>query len=142
MTAALYGVSGQRHAPAALYPRGKDPRYPLDRRGWVGPRAGYAMYISIIIFVSVYLMFLFILWSETGSSVSIVSGYGLDDRAIEVRSPAEAGDFSSSLCVQTGSGVHPASCLMGTGGSFPGGYSTAGSWRWPLTPSSAEVENE
>jgi hypothetical protein len=29
-----------------------------------------------------------------GSSVSIVSGYGLDDRAIEVRSPAEARDFS------------------------------------------------
>jgi hypothetical protein len=26
------GVSGQRHAPAALYPRGKNPRYPLDRR--------------------------------------------------------------------------------------------------------------
>jgi hypothetical protein len=26
------GVSGQHHAPAALYPRGKDPRYPLDRR--------------------------------------------------------------------------------------------------------------
>jgi hypothetical protein len=33
------GVSGQRHAPAALYPRGKDLRYPLYR-GWVGPRAG------------------------------------------------------------------------------------------------------
>jgi hypothetical protein len=29
--------------------------------------------------------------------------------------------FSSNLCVQTGSGVHPASCTMGTGGSFPGG---------------------
>jgi hypothetical protein len=28
-----------------------------------------------------------------GSSVSIVSGYGLDDRAIEVRSPAEAKRF-------------------------------------------------
>jgi hypothetical protein len=28
-----------------------------------------------------------------GSSVSIVSGYGLDDRAIEVRSPAEAKEF-------------------------------------------------
>jgi hypothetical protein len=26
------GLSGQRHAPAALYPRGKDPRYPLDRK--------------------------------------------------------------------------------------------------------------
>jgi hypothetical protein len=26
------GVSGQRHAPAALYPRGKDPRYTLYRR--------------------------------------------------------------------------------------------------------------
>jgi hypothetical protein len=29
-------------------------------------------------------------------------------------------DFSSSLCVQTGSGVHPASCTMGNGGHFPG----------------------
>jgi hypothetical protein len=38
-----------------------------------------------------------------------------------VRSPTEAGDFSSTLCVQTGSGVHPASCTVGTGGSFPGG---------------------
>jgi hypothetical protein len=28
--------------------------------------------------------------------------------------------FSSSLCVQTGSGAHPASCPMGTGGPFPG----------------------
>jgi hypothetical protein len=25
-------VSGQRHAPAALYPRTKDPRYSLDKR--------------------------------------------------------------------------------------------------------------
>jgi hypothetical protein len=36
---------------------------------------------------------------EPGSSVSIVSGYGLDDRVIAVRSPAEAEDFSSDLCV-------------------------------------------
>jgi hypothetical protein len=28
--------------------------------------------------------------------------------------------FSSSLCVQTGSGAHPGSCTMGTGGPFPG----------------------
>jgi hypothetical protein len=26
------GMSGQHHAPAALYPRGKSPRYPLYRR--------------------------------------------------------------------------------------------------------------
>jgi hypothetical protein len=31
--------------------------------------------------------------TEPGSSVSIVSGYGLDDWAIEVQSPAEAEDF-------------------------------------------------
>jgi hypothetical protein len=30
---------------------------------------------------------------ETGSSVSIVCGYGLDDRAIKVRYPAEAKGF-------------------------------------------------
>jgi hypothetical protein len=56
-----------------------------------------------------------------GSSDSIVSDYRLDDRAIGVRSPAGAKDFSSSLCVQTGSGARPASCTMGTGGPFPGG---------------------
>jgi hypothetical protein len=54
------------------------------------------------------------------SSVSIVSDYGLDDRAIEVRSPAEAKDFSCSLCVQTGCGSHPTSCTMGTGAVSPG----------------------
>jgi hypothetical protein len=57
---------------------------------------------------------------ELGSSVSIVSDYGLDNRAIGVRSSAGAKYFPSSLCVQTGSGVHPASCTMGTGGHFPG----------------------
>jgi hypothetical protein len=56
------------------------------------------------------------LQSELGSSVSIVPGNRLDDRAIEVRSPAEAKGFTSSLSVQTGSGAHPDSCTMGTGG--------------------------
>jgi hypothetical protein len=60
------------------------------------------------------------------SSGNIVSDYGLDDRAIGVRSSAGAKGFSSILCVQTGSGAHPASCTMGTGGPFPGGKSTAG----------------
>jgi hypothetical protein len=77
------------------------------------------------------------------SSVSIVSDYGLDDRAIVVRSPAGAKDFSSSLCVQTGSGAHSASCAMGTGGPFPGGVKArSGHDADHSPPSSAEVENE
>jgi len=56
---------------------------------------------------------------EPGSSVSVVSGYGLEDRAIEVRSWQRREDFSSGLCVQTGSGAHLVSCIMGTGGPFP-----------------------
>jgi hypothetical protein len=55
-----------------------------------------------------------------GSSGSIVSDYGLDHRAIGVLSPAGAKDFSSNLCVQTGSEAHAASSAMGTGGPFPG----------------------
>jgi hypothetical protein len=41
---------------------------------------------------------------EKGSVVGMATGYGLDDRGV----------------VQTGSGVHPTSYPMGTGGSFPG----------------------
>ena len=51
---------------------------------------------------------------EPGSSVGIVTGYGLDGPGIESRWGAR---FSAP--VQTGPGAHPASCTMGTG-SFPG----------------------
>jgi hypothetical protein len=78
----------------------------------------------------------------TVSSGSIVSGYGLDDRAIGVRSPAGENDFSCSLCVQTGSGAHPASCTMGTGAPLPGGKERPGRDADHSPPSSAEVENE
>jgi hypothetical protein len=71
------------------------------------------------------------------SSGSIVCGYGLDDRAIEVRSPAEVKNFSSKLCVQTGSGAHPASCPMGTGGKARPGRDADHS-----PSSNAEVVNE
>jgi hypothetical protein len=54
-----------------------------------------------------------------------VSDYGLDDRAIGVRSPAGAEDSSSILCIQTGSGAHPDSCPMGTDVPFPGGKNAA-----------------
>jgi hypothetical protein len=76
------------------------------------------------------------------SSGSIVSDYGLDDRAIGVRSPAWTKDFSSSLCVQTGSGAHPASYTMGTGGPFPGAKRGRGVTLTTPPPSSAEVVNE
>jgi hypothetical protein len=68
--------------------------------------------------------------------------YGLDDRAIGVRSPAGAKDFSSTLCIQTGSGAHPASCPVGTGGPFPGGKARPGRDVDYSPPSSAEVVNE
>jgi hypothetical protein len=59
-----------------------------------------------------------------------------------VRTPTEAEDFSSSLCVQTGSGAHPVSCPMGTGGSFPGGKARPGRDADHSLPSSAEVKYE
>jgi hypothetical protein len=64
-----------------------------------------------------------------------VSDYG-------VRYPAGAKDFYASLCVQTGSGAHPASCTMCTGGPFPGGKARPGRDADHSPPSSAEVENE
>jgi hypothetical protein len=82
-----------------------------------------------------------LIW-HCGSSVSVVSDYGLDDREIEVRSPTGAEDFSSSPCIQTGSGAHPASCPMGTGGPFPGGKARPGRDANHSPPSSAEVKYE
>jgi hypothetical protein len=71
-----------------------------------------------------------------------VSDYGLDYRAIGVRSAADAKDFSYSLCVQTGSGAHPASSTMGAGGPFSGGKARPGRDADHSPPSSAEVVNE
>jgi hypothetical protein len=51
-------------------------------------------------------------------------------------------DFSSSLCVQTGSGVHPASCKMGTGCPFPGAKARPGRDADHSPPSTVNVENE
>jgi hypothetical protein len=68
-----------------------------------------------------------------------VTDYRLDDR---LRSPTEAEDISSSLCVQTGSVVHLSSCTMGTGGYFTGGKVRPGRDVDHSPPSSAEVKNE
>jgi hypothetical protein len=59
-----------------------------------------------------------------------------------VRSPTEAEDFSSNLCVQTGSGAHPASYTVGTGGSFRGGKARPGRDADHSPPSGAEVKKE
>jgi hypothetical protein len=52
-----------------------------------------------------------------------VSDYGLDDRG---SIPDRGWEFSSSPCVQSGSGVDPASYPMGTGGPFSGGKARPG----------------
>jgi hypothetical protein len=51
-------------------------------------------------------------------------------------------NFSFILCVQTGSGAHPASCTMGTGGPSLGGKAQPGRDADHSPPSSAEVVNE
>jgi hypothetical protein len=79
---------------------------------------------------------------EPGSSVSIVSGCGLDDRVIEVRSPAKAQDFTSSFLVQTNSGAHPNSYTKDTGCRFPGTKARPGRDADHSPPASAQVENE
>jgi hypothetical protein len=65
---------------------------------------------------------------------SIVSDYRLDDRGWI---PGRDKDFSSNLCVQTGSEDYPASYPVGTVGKVRPGYDADHS---PL--SSAEVKNE
>jgi hypothetical protein len=92
--------------------------------------------------VQLIIIFAYNLQGSRGSSVSIVSGYGLDDRAALVRSPAGARDFSFNLCVQTGSGARQASCPMCTGGPFSGGKARSGREADHSPPSSAEVVNE
>jgi hypothetical protein len=60
----------------------------------------------------------------------------------KLRSPAEAQYFSSSLCVRTSSGAHPASYPMGTGGPFPSGKARPGRDADHSPPSSVEVKNK
>jgi hypothetical protein len=78
-----------------------------------------------------------------GSSVSVVSGYELDNQEIEVRSSTEARDFSSNLCDQAGSGTHPVSyCTVGAGGHFAEGKAQPGRDADHSPPSTAGVVNE
>jgi hypothetical protein len=58
---------------------------------------------------------------ELGSSVSIVSGCGLDDQMIEVRSQAEARDFSPNLFCPDWLWGPPSLLYNGYWQSFPQG---------------------
>jgi hypothetical protein len=59
-------------------------------------------------------------WHEHGNQNSLVGrATGLDGREAGVRTPYRQ-NFSLLHVVQTGSGDHPASYPMGTGGSFLG----------------------
>jgi hypothetical protein len=98
--------------------------------------------LAVLALYEIYFTYPLGVHRSRGSSGSIVSDYWLDDRAIGVRSSAGAKDFSSNLCIQTGSEAHPASFTVSTGGPFPGVKSRPGSDADHSPPSSAEVVNE
>jgi hypothetical protein len=56
-----------------------------------------------------------------------------------MRGSIPGGGTRFSASVQSGLGAHPASYTTGTVYLFPGG-TAAGAWRWPTTPSGAEVK--
>jgi hypothetical protein len=75
----------------------------------------------------------FTLRRSRGSSVSIVSDYGLDDRVIGVRSPAGAKDFPlASVSRPVLRPTQPP--IQWLPGVLSPGQSAAGAWRWPVTP--------
>jgi hypothetical protein len=65
-----------------------------------------------------------------------VPDYGLDDWG---SIPDRDRGFFSNPCIQTGSGAHPASYPMGTGGPFPGGKAQPGRDADHSPPSSKTV---
>jgi hypothetical protein len=80
-----------------------------------------------------------------------MQGWEADENYVKIMSyrghfstTVERPDFTvgESLCVQTGSGAHPASCTVGIGGPFPGGKARPGRDDDHSPPSIAEVRNE
>jgi hypothetical protein len=80
-------------------------------------------------------------WSRV-SSGSIVSDYGLDDRAIGVRSPAGAEDFFLASVYRSALGPTQPPVQWVPGVLFPGVKARPGCDADHSPPSSAEVENE
>jgi hypothetical protein len=84
--------------------------------------------------VNINIILIIRVMKSQGKSVSIVSDYGLNDRALI---PSRGKGFSSSLCIQTSSGAHQASYPMGTRGKAQLGCDADHS-----PPSSVEVKEE
>jgi hypothetical protein len=76
---------------------------------------------------------------ELDSSVDIATGYGLDDQGGGSSSAGRVKNMSLLHIVQTGSGVHPTSYKIGTGGTFPG-VKRQGREADHSPPTSAEVK--
>jgi hypothetical protein len=73
----------------------------------------------VIVFININVV-------SQSSSLSVMPGYGLDDRAIEVRCPAEIRDFFSTRPA-LGPTWPPVQWVPGGGGPFPGGKVRSGS---------------
>jgi uncharacterized membrane protein YgcG len=74
--------------------------------------------IVVVVVVVVIIIIIIIIRKNRDSAVGIAMGYGLDGRG---SIPCRGKNSSFLHGVQNGSGAQPASSLMGTGGSFPGG---------------------
>jgi hypothetical protein len=100
----------------------------------------FIIYLFIYVFI-IYLFVVYLTMSRVAQWVKCLAT-GWTIQAIGVRSPFRWKDFFCSLCAQTGSAAHPASCPMGTGGPFPRARARPGSDADHSPPSSAEVLNE
>jgi hypothetical protein len=78
--------------------------------------------------------------SRVAQAVCLATGWTTGRSRFDPRQRQK--DFSYSLCVQTGSESHPASCPMSTGGPFPEAKARLGRDADHSPLSSAEVENE
>jgi ankyrin repeat protein len=106
-----------------LLDAGADPN--CNSRHW-GPvhSAAYGGNVEIMRYFGSYFVSCSIFIKSRGSSIGIALGYDLDDRDSRVRFPAGAGELPLYHRVQNGSGAHPASYTVGTGGSFTGDKAT------------------
>jgi hypothetical protein len=98
----------------------------------------YELYPYLIRKATLCFVYIALIFMNIAQSIQCLT----TDWTARVRSPTEAENFSSNLCVQMGLGSHPASYTVGTGGSFPGGQAQPGRDAVNSPLSSAEVKKE